>query len=186
MSKWLTTIEFFRLARSTSRSLREVEANLDELDASQYDEAYGSGVESKLADKDVAAIVRRFPGLRSLDLFGHDLVTDAAVVELAHLSKLRELNIYECSITATGIAALSQDLEKLTLDDNAIHDRRKRLRVRRRVDDGSIRKTSVVTRHLAPTGVYFYHDGDTGETTWEPPPNWKEEPSFDEIGRAHV
>lgn len=114
MSKWLITRDFLRLARTTSGCLREVEASLDELDLGE--KLMGTN-KPDITDEQVASIARRFPCLRSLNFCGNEHVTDAAVFELARLSKLRELDISGCDITATGLAVLSQDLESLVLGD---------------------------------------------------------------------
>lgn len=71
-------------------------------------------------DNDVA-ILKKFPGLRQLRL-GSTQVTDAAIPEIASLSALTELDLWEAAVTDEGIAQLvgKLDLQKLRLNGTKV------------------------------------------------------------------
>ena len=113
LSEWLIMRDFLFLSQTSSGCSREVGANLHTLNLGEDNGFYTSF----LTDKDVAYVVRRFPRLCSLTLTGNSHVTDAALVEIARLPKLRELDISGCDITVNGMATLPEGLESIALGD---------------------------------------------------------------------
>ena len=123
LSEWLIMRDFLFLSQTSSGCSREVGANLHTLNLGEDNGFYTSF----LTDKDVAYVVRRFPRLCSLTLTGNSHVTDAALVEIARLPKLRELNISGCDITVNGMATLPEGLESIALGDYQKHTDTRRL-----------------------------------------------------------
>ena len=103
---WLRQRDFLRLSQTSKGCLRESRAHLDELVL----------CDGGVTDALISSIVTQYPTLRKLELAcdEEDQITDAALFEVARLSKLRDLDLdgYKF-LSEANVAALSEIWNRL-------------------------------------------------------------------------